>query len=298
MRIRVALAAAVLVAGCDIAEAPVATGNDVCDAPSVSAPLAPDLEETSGVAASRDRPGVFWTHNDSGGEAAVFALDSTGATLARVRLRDAANRDWEDIAIGPCEPGGEDCLWVAEIGDNSERHPHVAVYRLPEPSLGDTAAAATIFRFTYPDGPRDAEALFVTDEGVHVINKGRSGAIQLYRLQPPYRPGATVATHLVQRLAPPPTSVSAQVTAAGADRSGRVVTRTYAGLRFYEMDGDTLRALGRPADVVAPEQLQGEGVDFLGGQRLVLTGEAQGDRPASVAIVTCDPDRPPADTAS
>jgi hypothetical protein len=292
------LASLLAVCGCDGARSPEPAGNGVCDSPVLQSPLPSVLEETSGVAASRAHAGIFWTHHDSGGDPVVFAIDSTGTVRARVRLTGAANRDWEDIAVGPCEPGGEACLWVAEIGDNSERHSHVAVYRFPEPDPAtDTVAAVDIFRFTYPDGPRDAESVYVTDAGVHVVNKGRSDAIDLFRLAPPYDPDGIAELERVQRLAPPPTSVSAQVTAAGADREGRhVVLRTYSGLRFFEVDGDTLRSRGRPADAVAPTQLQGEGVDFLEGERFVLTSEAQGQRPASVAVVVCDPSREPPDT--
>lgn len=304
---------AVLTAGCEPAELPTPTGNNVCEAPTVQAALPAPLEETSGVAASRTHTGVFWTHNDSGGEPAVFAFDSTGTVLAAVRVRDATNRDWEDIAIGPCgatagsggrvepDPGQDDCIFIAEIGDNSEHHPNVAAYRFPEPDPAtDTESApAEILRFTYPDGARDAEALFVTDAGLHVINKGRSDAIELYRLDPPYRADSTVPLTRVQRLAPPPPSVSAQVTAAAASPDGRrAVVRRYAGLLFYEIRSDSLVPLGRDADVAAPAQLQGEGVDFAGGDRFVLTGEAQGPRPPSLALISCDPLRTPADSAT
>jgi hypothetical protein len=283
-------------AACAPAEAPTAAGNGVCDPPSHSAALPEALEETSGVAASRRHAGVFWTHNDSGGDSAIFAFDSTGAVLARVRIPGVNNRDWEDIAVGPCEPGGPDCVFIAEIGDNRERHSRVAVFRIPEPDPAtDTVSDEPVtFRFTYPEGPRDAEGLFVTDAGIHVVNKGRSDAIELFRLPPPYVADSIRSLVRVQRLAPPPTSVSAQVTAAAADPQGtRVVIRTYAGLRFFEVEGDTLRTLGRPADLIAPGQLQGEGVDFLDDQRLILTGEAQGSSPPSVALIVCDPTRPP-----
>lgn len=287
-------------AACGPEELSTPGGNNVCDSPSVRAALPDLLAESSGVAASRTHRGVFWTHNDSGDQAAVFAFDSTGTVRARVRIESATNRDWEDMAIGPCEPGSiRDCLFIGELGDNNERHPHVAVYRVPEPDPAtDTVTEpADIFRFTYPDGPRDAESVFVTDAGIHVVNKGRSDAIELFRLRAPYRAGTVAQLDRVQQLAPPPTSVSAQVTAAAADEAGeRVVVRSYSGLRFFTVQDDTLRPRGRAADIVAPQQMQGEAVDFLNGDRLLLTGEAQGPYPASVVIVTCDPSRPPPDT--
>lgn len=287
-------------AACEPAGLPLPEGNNVCDAPSLEAPLPEALEETSGIAASRAHRGVFWSHNDSGGDPAVFAIDSTGTVRARVRVEAAFNRDWEDIAVGPCEPGaGEDCLFIAETGDNAERHRNVAVYRIPEPDpTTDTVSApADILRFTYPDGPRDAESIFVTEAGINIINKGRSDAIELFRLEPPYRATETVTAQRVQQLAPPPTSHSAQVTAAAVDPGGnQVVVRSYSGLRFFEIDADTLRPHGRAADVVAPRQQQGEGVDFAGNGRFILTSESRADRSAALALVYCDPTRPPADT--
>jgi len=291
-----------LVAGCEIAEPPPLHSDNVCDAPTTNATLPAGLEESSGVAASRSHAGVFWTHNDSGGDPVVFAVDSAGTVLGRVRIADATNRDWEDIARGPCEPGSaEDCLFLGEIGDNTGRYANVAVYRIPEPDPAtDTVSPpAVIFRFTYPEGPRDAEGLYVTSKGVHVVSKGRTGPVELFRLPPPYSPDSTVTIERVQRLAPPPTSMSAQATAAAVDpEEQHVVIRTYAGLRFFQVDGDTLRPHGRNADGIAAGQLQGEGVDYVDAARLVLTSEAQPAQPATLLITTCDPTRPPPDTAA
>lgn len=285
-----------VVAGCEPGD-PGWEEDGVCDPPYSSTPLAPDIAESSGVAASRAYPGVFWTHNDSGWDAVVFAVDSTGQVLASVRVDGATNRDWEDIELAPCEPGSSRaCLFIGDIGDNNERHPRIAVYRIPEPDprVDSVSARATILRATYRDGPRDAEALFVTDQGIHIINKGRSDAIHLYRIRPPYRNGSITELTPLQRLAPPPTSVSAQVTAAAASPDQRrVVLRTYGDLRFFEISGDTLVPLGRSAGLVVPEQRQGEGADFIDDHRLVLTSEQQAPNPASIAIVRCDPRRPP-----
>ncbi len=291
-----------LAVGCDTAAPPPILSNNVCDAPSVDVALPAGLEETSGVSASRAHSGVFWTHNDSGSEPVIFAVDATGAVRGRVRIDAATNRDWEDIARGPCEPGSsEDCLFIGEIGDNAGRYSNVAVYRVPEPDPAtDTVSQpASIFRFTYPDGPRDAEALYVTAAGIHVVSKGRSGPIELFRLPPPYMRDSTVAIQRIQRLGPPPTSLSAQATAAAVDPGGdHVVVRTYAGLRFFKVDGDTLRPHGRAADGIAAGQLQGEGVDYIDDSRLVLTSESQPGRPPSLLITTCDPTRPPPDSTS
>ncbi len=291
-----------LLPACETAEMPVPVSNNVCDTVSVQASLPDAIDESSGIATSRSHPGVYWTHNDSGGDPAIFAIDSTGEILARVRVEGAVNRDWEDIATGPCEPGSdESCVFIAETGDNNERYPNVAVYRIaePDPATDTVSDPADTFRFTYPDGPRDAEGLYVTDAGLHVVTKGRSGAIELYRMPHPYSTRATVEIRWVQRLAPPPSSHSAQVTAAAASPEGdRAVIRTYSGIRFFQVDADTLRPAGSNADIVAPTQMQGEAIDFADAGRYILTTEASGPRPPSLAIVACDPSRPAPDTVT
>lgn len=270
-----------------------------CEAPVSWADLSQEVQETSGVAASRAHPGVFWTHNDSGGDSAIFAIDSAGAILARVRVRGATNRDWEDIAAAPCEPGtAAGCLYVADTGDNLERRENIVVFRIPEPDLTDTVSGpADRLQMSFPDGPADAEALYVTEAGLHIVTKGRSRSIALYRLPLPYDSDNTVLVR-VQQLAPPPTSISAQVTGAAASPDGRtVVIRTYSGLRFFEPDADSLRPIGEIADFLGPAQPLGEGVDFITAGRLVLTGEASGRRPATIATVQCDlQDRTPGES--
>ena len=39
------------------------------------------IRESSGLAASRLRPGVFWTHNDSGDKPRLYAFDTAGTHL-------------------------------------------------------------------------------------------------------------------------------------------------------------------------------------------------------------------------
>ena len=54
------------------------------------------ITELSGLAASRTRDGVFYTHNDSGDGARFFAIDRTGALLATYTLEGVDANDIED----------------------------------------------------------------------------------------------------------------------------------------------------------------------------------------------------------
>ncbi|MET3984875.1 WD40 repeat domain-containing protein [Streptomyces sp. PvR034] len=120
----------------------------------------PRIKESSGLAASKIHPGIYWTHNDSDDGPYVYAVDSaTGRTVARVTMEGVgAPRDVEAISLGP-----DGQLYVGDIGDNlGGTWDHVWIYRFPEPAqLGDVTVKPVQFTVRYADGPRNAEALMV-----------------------------------------------------------------------------------------------------------------------------------------
>ena len=120
----------------------------------------PLLEEVSGLVASQRYPNRLYVHTDSGGEAAVFVLDTLGNELGRLDLSELKNRDWEDIAIGP-GPNGSSYIYVAEIGDNEAKHEEIYLYRFAEPELLQAIPSAAIdqVKLQFPGGPKDAETL-------------------------------------------------------------------------------------------------------------------------------------------
>ena len=140
-----------------------------------------DVPEASGLALSRRHAGVIWTHNDSGHETVLYAVDAAGQARGRVRV-PARTRDWEDLSAGPCPAG--DCLYLADIGDNDLARRTIQVLRVPEPDpdAGRTAPP-DVFTLIYPDGPHNAEALFIVEGTVFIVTKDRDGI--LYRSTTP-----------------------------------------------------------------------------------------------------------------
>ena len=128
----------------------------------------PLLKEASGIAASRNNPGVLWTENDSGNAAVVYAIDSQGRNLGTYAL--PGNTDNEDIGIGPGPITNISYLYVTDIGDNTPDRANIAIYQVPEPAVyfwkTNTPVANRAMRgmrtitLTYPDGPHNAEAEF------------------------------------------------------------------------------------------------------------------------------------------
>jgi hypothetical protein len=294
MRTLASAAALVLAAGCG----PGAGAEEVARADSASAAagaqcritrsevsLGVRVPEASGAALDRQTPGLFWAHGDSGNEPVLFAMGANGQLLGRVRLTGARNRDWEDMAIGPC-PGGT-CVYAGDIGNNQGRPMDLVLYRAPAPQATDSATApAQAFRARFPGGGRDAEALFVMPDGeVYLVTKGRTEAVELWRWPTPLRPGPAVALERVREIAPRPQQLGDYVTGAGASRNGRwVAVRTYGRLAMYRA-ADLLGG-GGPAftmNLAALGETFGEGVAIDDDGTVLLVSEGSGQPTGSTA---------------
>jgi hypothetical protein len=254
------------------------------------------LPEASGVAASRRTPGLLWSHNDSG-EPVLVAVATDGTTRGRVYVSGASAGDWEDIAVGPCPQGS--CIYIGDIGDNRARRRAIFIYRVPEPDAGTAVSArAESMRVSYPDGPRDAEALIVLPDGsLFVVTKGELGAVALYRVPEAFRNGATAQLERIATLMEPEGGRAGRVarrnriTGASASSDGRwVVLRTLYNLTFYnaaDFKTGNIREAFR-YDVSGIREPQGEGVAFGEDGAVWLASEGGGNkRPGTIARLDC-----------
>jgi hypothetical protein len=148
------------------------------------------INESSGLVKSRTHENIFWTHNDSGDRARIFAIRASGELVAQFTVLGADNKDWEDIAI---DDRGN--LYLGDIGNNLNNRTDLVVYRIPEPDpsegrLWAHADRKLPFRYAhqvnFPDLRRwnfDAEALFWMEGDLYLFTKHRSDrTTHLYRL--------------------------------------------------------------------------------------------------------------------
>lgn len=249
------------------------------------------LPEASGLVASRASDGRLWLHNDSG-QPELFAFDAKGRALGRVTLEGAAVRDWEALATGPCDGGH--CLYVGDIGDNDARRSHVTIYRLKEPATASgTAKVDGVFNAAYPDGAHDAEALLVAPDGtLHIVTKGDTGAVAVYRFPKALRAGSTLKLERVGApLSKGQPGKADRVTDGAVSADGKwVALRTPGALALYDagsfFKGDWTQA-GR-IDLTALGEPQGEAVSFGASGAIYVGGEGGGKkRPGTLAVMTC-----------
>ncbi|MGC5343110.1 WD40 repeat domain-containing protein [Streptomyces sp. DT24] len=233
----------------------------------------PRITESSGLAASRLHPGVYWTHNDSDDGPYVFAVDSrTGKTVATVTMLGVGEpRDVEAISIGP-----DGNVYVGDIGDNLDgTWDHVWIYRFPEPrELKDTTVRATQFVVRYADGPRNAEALMVHPRTgrVYIASKNEDGG-GLY--EGPERL-TTGSANVFRRVGEVPWVTDGAFSPDGTE----LVLRSYFSARGYAFENGRLGADHR---IAAPFQRQAESVTYTADGTGLMFG-SEGKRSGVVRV--------------
>ncbi len=235
----------------------------------------PRITESSGLAASRAHPGVYWTHNDSDDGPYVFAVDSrTGKTLATITLRGVGEpRDVEGISIGP-----DGDLYVGDIGDNLDgTWSHVWIYRFPEPKqLRDATVDAVQYDVKYADGARNAEALMVHPKTgrVYIASKNEDGG-GLYEGPAKLTAGGV---NTFRRVGEVPWVTDGAFSPDGK----RLVLRSYFSAREYAFENGRL---GEDRSVAAPFQRQAESVTYTAdGSALMFGSEGAGSDVVRVEV--------------
>lgn len=250
-------------------------------------------DELSGLVASRMIASTLWAHNDSGDGPRLFALATTGTAKGIATLQAATADDWEDIAIGPC--GTKECIYVGDIGDNLMARATVRIYEVDEPAAiqGPVNVTYRGFDIAYPDGPHNAEALFVDprDGESYIITKQATNPSTVFRM--PRMAGVQSTAVSVGTISIPGgsllvTGADLHVGACGLN----LLVRTYDGL--YELHapvGATIAQLvaAPKKSVPSATEAQGEAVAYLPDGRSYLTvSEEPGGATPQLKRVACN----------
>ena len=172
-----------------------------------------EIKEGSGLVSSKCSENVFWTHNDSGDDAYIFALDGKGEKRATYKVKGAKNIDWEDIAETKNE-SGECFLFIGDFGNNARTRSEHTIYKVKEPTEFSKDSSrknpqmtedAEAIKFTYPDIRHDAETLLVHPQTkeFYVITKRLTGAAGVYKLKADYDKSAVNKLEKISDLSVP-----------------------------------------------------------------------------------------------
>ena len=246
------------------------------------------LKEASALAASQRYPGVYWTLNDSGNSATVYAVDEQGRSRGSFRVDDAENVDWESMAVGPGKDGNA-ALYIGDTGDNDSERRDIVIYRVPEPEPIQ-AGARNAKRAHRPGGGVQAP---VSERAARyrgapgppqdwrdpARHQGSPGRTTVYRVPLPLDSRRTVKLERMTEVDMASAGVKIDVVsdaAVSADAS-HVVIRTYGTALEYDVPaGATLASIWEqmPRASRLNDGPQGEGITYrLDGNALITIGE-------------------------
>jgi len=238
------------------------------------------IKESSGLACSRRRPGVFWTHNDSGDEARLYALDLKGRDLGSCLIEGVTAFDFEDIASVQLD--GRCLLLVGDIGNNVQASAVQVIHVVEEPAFdparGPLAVKVPVVQtihLAYEDDQHDAEALGVdpTTRTILLIAKERKPKCHVYAFGWPADDAKKVT--IARKIA---TLHLPSVTAMDLSPDGlRAVVCTYGHAYEFSRAKDEDWSAGfsrKPCEIKLPPRRQGEAICYgPDGKTLYLTSE-------------------------
>jgi len=225
----------------------------------------PDIRESSGIVASRQFAGVYWTLNDSGNPAALYATKLNGELIQKIEINGSRNFDWEALGIDDKHQ-----LWIGEIGNNSRLRFDLKVVVVAEPDPFNETEAEVIasYPYRYPNENVDAEGLFIVEGVPYIVSKERERAV-LYRF-PALEPDKKQVLETVGEF-----TGAKFVTGAGVSEDGtRLAVCTYDALWVYHRTVGDLAQMIQSTPWHLPHNFSGEAVCF-DGYDLVLTNEAR-----------------------
>jgi len=137
--------------------------------------LPKELSEGSGLIYYNN---LFWSFNDSGGDNVIYAFDRIGQIQKVVKISNANNVDWEDIAQD------DKYIYIGDFGNNSGTRKNLKIYRISKNDLdkgkkievnGEAISYAyqnqEKFNFRQHNNAFDCEALVENDQKLFIFTK-------------------------------------------------------------------------------------------------------------------------------
>ncbi|MBX2890787.1 MAG: T9SS type A sorting domain-containing protein [Saprospiraceae bacterium] len=150
--------------------------------PTLKALLPDTLVEISGQV----RAGANWyAHNDGSDGSRFYRFDPENGSIAQIiHLKQASNKDWEDIAASDTH------IYIGDVGNNNNNRQDLGIYRIPLSKIGNTSFVSietsdwSFIPFSYEDQTDfsfqpadsavfDCEAMIVLSGKIHLFTKNR-----------------------------------------------------------------------------------------------------------------------------
>ena len=235
------------------------------------------IKESSGLIKIDNR---LWTFNDSGGKAALYQIDEHDGDIIRtVTIKNARNRDWEDIAYD------DNYVYIGDFGNNRGNRKELKIYKISRKSLASKKnIKAKIIHFSYSDqkdfrskskkSNYDCEAMVAHNGKLYLFSKNwQNQKTRLYELS------NKVGRHKAKYIST--FNIEGMVTGASINKESNMLLLTtydrllnvnvwafthYNGNNFFSGDKKRL-------NFFSPLQGQIEGITFIDKHKAYLSSE-------------------------
>lgn len=154
---------------------------------SIGVELPGQVNETSGLLYQN---GLLLTHNDKGGEPALFVLDTLGKFVNKIAIKGVYNDDWEDLAQN------EKFIFIGNFGNNEGDRKNLQIIKIAKAGLdlrkSSVASPVELISFHYPEQKDfnpgkshnfDCEAFICLKDKLYLFTKNRAEkGCSLYQL--------------------------------------------------------------------------------------------------------------------
>jgi hypothetical protein len=134
------------------------------------------IDETSGLIYY---DGALWTHNDSDRKPEIYKFDTiTGHILQTVKINNAVNIDWEDIAQD------SNYIYIGDFGNNNGYRTDLKIYKILKKDITkgkNISVNASVINFSFSDQTDfipnhcnnnfDCEAFFFFQDSLYLFSK-------------------------------------------------------------------------------------------------------------------------------
>lgn len=103
-----------------------------------------EVDESSGLAVASDKS--LWSHNDRGGKAEIYEVETRGELIRTVRLLGIEPVDMEDMA-----QDNDGNIYIADTGNNGGERESLRVYSFNAADIVNDTVRPLISEFTLPD---------------------------------------------------------------------------------------------------------------------------------------------------
>jgi hypothetical protein len=188
-----------------------------------------DMVESSGLAASKQYPGIIWTHGD-GSSRFLFSMRTNGVYIRSFPVMTSFV-DWEDIMA---DNSGN--LYLADTGSDGDPRGHVTIHRVrePNPAKLKNVPVERTWHVRFPGQRQNCEAFFVLNGRGCVVTKAElGGSVTIYD----FALTNTARSILLQRVTT--VDIPGDVTAAAISAdSARLAFLTDDGPVVYMINGN------------------------------------------------------------